>query len=1000
MNRLINHKIGQIFRSLKDGRPAWLWIIGIFAAINFFLTIFLGYLFLNNYNIWCVISAVPQAPRRTVQAVIDWVKEIPYIPYQFIDDGLPRYDIVLTKADYEELLENLPRDISQFLTDENKIKKRAVFRHGKKVYEAKVGFRGDGSGHWFWPKKSWKVKLADGNYIDDMREINFILPDERQYIVEAFNNYRARKLGLPYLKEGWGVLYVNGVKQGVYYISESWGSEFLARNSLNDNGTLYGDKYPPSPKDHYSIYGKFDDIADFWKTYTSQPKEREVGDDENLSVSSSNIPDVSITALSQFFKVVNSEDEYFKKNIWNVVDKEDFYNWYMQSKLSGSYHQYWMNNARMYFDPEIGKMRVIPVDVGIYTDAIPYFFLGTNSLVDRLIKNPDFITEVERRLYKYVSDEKNLEEDLAYYDSLYKKVRIAFYQDHLDENTGKSFDKTVASGRDAIIANFHAISKHIESAEVENIVTLNAGTNGNLFEGKRILAELHVKEKSAAPIVLRSLSVPAFSSENSPELYEDVNLNGFLDSTDRKVGVFSFSAEKKEWVIGSLKEVFNPSLSLLNSDEINNIGNLEFAKKVYEISATEKKYFIAAENIAGERFKIKTFFENLISSKEIQPLREVYVDQSIFADFDAVSYSQDEFLAMNPIFYKIDDNTLGVGPGVFDLANTVVIPKGQILSVSSGTTLRFSPGVSFFSYGKILARSSSGNSIRFVKSGKDPWGVFALIEAPGTSVFDGVVFEDGGTGLINGAYFSGMLAAHHSDIIVRNSFFKGSTGDDALNVKHASSSIVSNQFTANQFDAIDLDWGNFSFVKDNVFEQNGDDAIDLGGAQGVVIMDNFIKKSGDKCISIGEKSVRPLIINNILSGCKIGVQVKDGSDPIIANNIIYGNDIGIDAYEKKGIYGGGYAEVYNSIIWGNKVSLSMDEFSTIKVVSSNVEGGWRGDGNIAVPPSFKDADGGNFTIGKGSDSILLLFQEGGERSVLTDYFGLNLEKIPIGLLNQ
>src|SRR3989344_3275849 len=244
------------------------------------------------------------------------------------------------------------------------------------------------------------------------------------------------------------------------------------------------------------------------------------------------------------------------------------------------------------------------------------------------------------------------------------------------------------------------------------------------------------------------------------------------------------------------------------------------------------------------------------------------------------------FLAMNPIFYKIDDNTLGVGPGVFDLANTVVIPKGQILSVSSGTTLRFSPGVSFFSYGKILARSSSGNSIRFVKSGKDPWGVFALIEAPGTSVFDGVVFEDGGTGLINGAYFSGMLAAHHSDIIVRNSFFKGATGDDSLNVKHASSSIVSNQFTANQFDAIDLDWGNFSFVKDNVFEQNGDDAIDLGGAQGVVIMDNFIKKSGDKCISIGEKSVRPLIINNILSGCKIGVQVKDGSDPIIANNII------------------------------------------------------------------------------------------------------------------
>src|SRR3989344_4292510 len=385
MNRLINHKIGQIFRSLKDGRPAWLWIIGIFAAINFFLTIFLGYLFLNNYNIWWVISAVPQAPRRTVQAVIDWVKEIPYIPYQFIDDGLPRYDIVLTKADYEELLENLPRDISQFLTDENKIKKRAVFRHGKKVYEAKVGFRGDGSGHWFWPKKSWRVEFTAGGALDGMREVDFTVPDQRELIVESFDNYRAKKLGLPAPQNQWGVLYVNGAKQGVYYISEAWGKDLLVHNGLSGEGTLFGDKNPPAPQNPFSIYGDFKDVWDKWKTYTINP--------DRLATKES--PDVSLTELSELLRIVQSDDSYFKKNIWNIMDRESYLNWYMHAKLSGSYHQYSMTNARLYFDPEIKKFRPIPVDVRIGVDSIPYFFLGTDPLVERFIRDRDFISEIE-----------------------------------------------------------------------------------------------------------------------------------------------------------------------------------------------------------------------------------------------------------------------------------------------------------------------------------------------------------------------------------------------------------------------------------------------------------------------------------------------------------------------------------------------------------------------------------------------------------------------------
>jgi len=91
-------------------------------------------------------------------------------------------------------------------------------------------------------------------------------------------------------------------------------------------------------------------------------------------------------------------------------------------------------------------------------------------------------------------------------------------------------------------------------------------------------------------------------------------------------------------------------------------------------------------------------------------------------------------------------------------------------------------------------------------------------------------------------------------------------------------------------------------------------------------------RSGDKCISIGERSEDLIVSNNVLDGCKIGIEVKDASTPKIMDNVIQNNEIGINAYLKKPIFiKGGLPEVYNTKFEGNGENIKSDEFSEIKI---------------------------------------------------------------------
>ena len=212
-------------------------------------------------------------------------------------------------------------------------------------------------------------------------------------------------------------------------------------------------------------------------------------------------------------------------------------------------------------------------------------------------------------------------------------------------------------------------------------------------------------------------------------------------------------------------------------------------------------------------------------------------------------------------------------------------------------------------------------------------------------------------------------------------------------MKYADALLSDNEFLNNSADAVDLDYASGT-VTSSLFDGNGNDGIDISGST-VLISDNYILKSGDKCISIGEKSEEPIIFNNVLDGCNIGIETKDASTPIIANTVIINNNLGLNAYRKKEIFEvGGLPKVYNTIIWDNEGHIIDDEFSDTKIYHSNIEGEFKGEGNITVEPGISERNTHKVTSNEKLQSAGIL------PDTLKDVIGLDEDSVPIGLLRD
>lgn len=469
----------------------------IVACATFLITLALSAFYVYNIPSSAAILMIPRPIVRGVKKFTTMVQNLPYLPYIFTSSQLPVYEITIESDKLDEIYEALPKENMAMLPDEAKILKNAVLRVGDKTYNVRFGIHGDTNLHWFYEQKSWQVKVNGEELPGGMREMMFVIPIKRFFVAEQFNNYRAKKLGLLVPESKFANLKINGRNVGVYFLTEGWSEDFLASAGVAMPTNLYGERAIADP-----IF----DGVEFWKKYTKNSEQK--FDDYG-----------ELRRLLDFIR--DADDETFRKTIFTLIDEDNFYDWYIHALLSGSTHQDWAHNLRIYFDRGSGKLKFIPWDVGAGPIDGYGVDINYNPLISRIISVPEFKVKRDGLLYKYVSDPYNLSDDLAAYDKIAGAIKVAVYKDSLKNYSNKYYDNEVARYRELIKNNFSSIKNYLERAELKSDIFMEPAPG--------IVAVLDLVMANPVPLKIENISVPG------RVVLEDTNRNGRLDPADRAV---------------------------------------------------------------------------------------------------------------------------------------------------------------------------------------------------------------------------------------------------------------------------------------------------------------------------------------------------------------------------------------------------------------------------------------------------------------------------------
>jgi len=750
------------------------------------------------------------------------ILDIFYLPYRLSGTSLPVYNVVVNPQDFKDLEDALAKNPAGSILLLNKYRKviPAEFIYNNQSYQAKIRVRGDFGDHWLHKKKSWQIIFDDSNLFEGKKKINLTLPETRSFISEHISNYRAKKIGLARPESRFVILKINGRQPAIYFETEAFAKEFLEKSELPDGANLYGEN------DNLAYQDYNHDLLEspaYWRKYT-QDKQSQID----------NFAEIDLLGKLLY---QGSGEEFYKK-IPTIIDMDNFYKWQAHSVLMGSTHQCFTHNVRLYFNISRGKFEFIPWDLRQY-DRDKFIDLHYNSLISRILGNPEFLHQRNKVLWDYVKDDANLKDDLEFYDKIYQEVRSAFYKDRIKAFSNFYFDRKITNKRNLLIQQYRNIQNALKSNQV--LATIRISPQ---------IIKIGITTKGFSDILL---NLPKES------FYYDENQNNVFDSRDIKI---------------------TDSFQMSSQREIPEGFSLE---EEIRILPTDYTFFIEKADFNPDDFEIEV--TNAVTGSKIKPVIR-YVDEETFKYFEQINYSREEFLRDNPIFKKgFSDNQIVLYPGIYQISETIIVPKGFSLEIKPGSQLKFAPGASLISYGPVKAQGINQAPIIFTAQDRNKgWGVVAVLDIE-KSIFEHCLVEYGGEAYINGVFFSGQLAIHYADAEIKNCRFRFAQGDDSLNIKKGRVNLENNYFYQNNFDGLDLDWAN-GRVANNHFLDNGNDGLDLGGVGNLIVWSNRIEGSKDKCLSIGENSKNTRVVNNLLMNCQTGIAVKDNSEVDIINNTI------------------------------------------------------------------------------------------------------------------
>lgn len=825
------------------------------------------------------------------------------------DTDILQFYLYLDEGDINRLNRDLPGSGKSFFVGGHISEMNSGFSS-----RAEFRYRGGLPLHWYYEKKSFRVKLPDYSQFNGAQSFNLVNPSTIETIVDQVSNKLSKELGLltpDYLPAR---VFINGEFNGVHYYLEQVSESFLRKNKRMPGSIYSGDNI--NVKDYFG--GK--DSLENSMVYKGQDGTSLLWQDERLwekdaarnAEQKSNREDIK-----QFLEIINNDEpDNFYWAFNNLFDKESFYKFWGLDTVLGGYHHDNFHNHKIYFDPYKGKFEPIQWDIRFWSSGIKSKNLPVNKLLLKAILNPHFEFERDKVTYdilqRFPSERIHGIIQRAS-DSVRSELAADPYRQAPEEERGRfkvnkvkpfrmiEFENSVSNLKSVYRERTQFIQNVLEDSKVEyavkkldnNQYEVSFSSRGNSPAETSFVEILSADALNAK--VVRQLpdgSLQQINVRDKQRFYPgraviDGNALGRLDS-------WAISAYGREFPVNSsleYKYIVETSKSFVFPDKISAVN-----------SVTGSDVFISKRDRLADSsvtdsvhpWKVETF---------VKPHHEIVFSGRVEVKEELLFTSQSEVL------------------------------------IKAGTEFVIWPGKSLVFRGKLSINGSKEAPVIFrAKSPDSPWGSIVVHgkETSG-SVLKGFKLSGGSITQQQLVNYPGALNIHESnDFVIEDCLIESTqVGDDALHVAYSKGKIFNCEFRNTPFDAIDIDISNVHVSKIS-FSQIGNDALDVMTST-IQAKDLVVDGAGDKCISIGEES-NVFVSASKLKSCNIGIAVKDKSIATIKKVEFIANDTDdISLYRKNPRYNLGGTLIYDASFDKKETSISLGPYSSLTTEKENVK---------------------------------------------------------------
>ncbi len=819
--------------------------------------------------------------------------------HALLDSGLPIFDLRI-KSDQYRIVEEVvaAARLRGTLDDDLKRWAKATFVHGDFKTKVKIRVRGDLPNHWRGSRKSWRVRFPDEAPFRSMRELNLIIASDTKSLSEAFTNSVFRRLGGLTLRDGYGIVRVNGALQGVYYLVEHPTASMLASRRRAESSVFV------QPVGMYKEQVTNGDTS-------ALPPLQALYDHENDPNAETFARAVGVTDMADYARFVSLTTLFYSDHTF----------------LSG-------DNHKIYYDASRGLFERIPWDIlprkmRVFVDrSAPISELTLDSFEyypmsyfrESALRDDAFRLTRNRMLWELVRDDSLLDA----LDELFDPLMVPLWADV--RGTGDETE-TLRELREAIAHNVGFVRRCLAN---------NKGAM-RLRNVSKSVVNLRFSVENLSGLTLDSVRLDqSISSAGHYVLWRDADGDGLLSAHDHNMGDLHIDAGQFDLFdnlhtdmpvgVEMHRNIDRPFARRIDGG--GTWGKTVFTSVLSPVTRVHDFFLARSTDETGDWPVVSVGVRNTVTEQGIVdfPTRSYLSPKPFDASLRVCSIER--FLSENPAFSKRtgEVNVVTFRDANVRLTGTVVVPKGVTLYINPGTTISMGADASLISFGPIHAVGTADAPIVIRQADTSAWGTFASVNGGAETQHIHVHVSGGRGGHVQGILFTGAVAVHNADAEVVSCVFEDNPSEDALNLKDGEIELTDTVFLRNASDGVDLD-----FVRGTVarcrFDDHGGDALDMSGSD-VSIESCRIASAGDKGISVGERT-KCTVADSVIEHCAIGIAVKDLSNARVERCALLENETAIAAYQKKPIFGGGRADIVDCDLIANAQHASIDARSVV-----------------------------------------------------------------------